>query len=490
VFLSEDEAHSVLHRHKRANSGWFEELKVGNLERECIEEKCSYEEAREVFEHDEKTVQKSCHVMYMQGFVEDKCHSNPCQNNGTCQSHSGYYNCICLNKYHGRNCEHEPDNILKCPYLNGGCEHYCNGSGVQRLCKCAEGYALAEDGQGCVPQELLYLCLNILAVTHPSCTTHFTIMLKQLKMLPHKKTLNWDTAHESQPSGPLSLCLTVQYPCGKVSVVQKSPSSVMDNPDQQRGRIVGGTECTKGHCPWQVCHAFILLQVLLMYGTKGFCGGVILQPKWVITAAHCLELLKVKFLKVVVGEHHTELNEGTEQTIKVVQIIIHEKYVPLTADNDIALLKLQQPIVYSTYVVPICLPEQMFSERELTAIRYSTVSGWGKRSENGPVSIVLQQLEVPRLKSKECIEYSKVNITDNMFCAGYFEGEKDSCKGDSGGPLVTKYKDTWFLTGVVSWGKGCAQPGHYGIYTKVSNYLDWIHKHIAERSVTGNATIT
>ncbi|XP_066562407.1 coagulation factor VII isoform X1 [Amia ocellicauda] len=420
VFLSEDEAHSVLHRHKRANSGWFEELKVGNLERECIEEKCSYEEAREVFEHDEKTRE-----FWETNYVEDKCHSNPCQNNGTCQSHSGYYNCICLNKYHGRNCEHEPDNILKCPYLNGGCEHYCNGSGVQRLCKCAEGYALAEDGQGCVPQ--------------------------------------------------------VQYPCGKVSVVQKSPSSVMDNPDQQRGRIVGGTECTKGHCPWQV---------LLMYGTKGFCGGVILQPKWVITAAHCLELLKVKFLKVVVGEHHTELNEGTEQTIKVVQIIIHEKYVPLTADNDIALLKLQQPIVYSTYVVPICLPEQMFSERELTAIRYSTVSGWGKRSENGPVSIVLQQLEVPRLKSKECIEYSKVNITDNMFCAGYFEGEKDSCKGDSGGPLVTKYKDTWFLTGVVSWGKGCAQPGHYGIYTKVSNYLDWIHKHIAERSVTGNATIT
>ncbi|XP_066562408.1 coagulation factor VII isoform X2 [Amia ocellicauda] len=376
VFLSEDEAHSVLHRHKRANSGWFEELKVGNLERECIEEKCSYEEAREVFEHDEKTRE-----FWETNYVEDKCHSNPCQNNGTCQSHSGYYNCICLNKYHGRNCEHEPDNILKCPYLNGGCEHYCNGSGVQRLCKCAEGYALAEDGQGCVPQGSL-------------------------------DVWNQRVLWRSDPAAEMG------HYCSS---------------------LLGAAE---GQIP-QSCR-----------------------------------------------EHHTELNEGTEQTIKVVQIIIHEKYVPLTADNDIALLKLQQPIVYSTYVVPICLPEQMFSERELTAIRYSTVSGWGKRSENGPVSIVLQQLEVPRLKSKECIEYSKVNITDNMFCAGYFEGEKDSCKGDSGGPLVTKYKDTWFLTGVVSWGKGCAQPGHYGIYTKVSNYLDWIHKHIAERSVTGNATIT
>lgn len=182
------------------------------------------------------------------------------------------------------------------------------------------------------------------------------------------------------------------------------------------------------------------------------------------------------------GEHDIEVDEGTEQVIQVEQMLMHPGYVFKTSDNDIALLRLREPIVYSTYAVPICLPLRDMAERELWAVSKHTVSGWGKRSENGPTSRLLRRLQVPRIRTQECIESSNVTLTSNMFCAGYIEGKMDSCQGDSGGPLVTRYRDTTFLLGIVSWGKGCARPGSYGIYTRVSNYLQWIHE------LTANST--
>lgn len=158
---------------------------------------------------------------------------------------------------------------------------------------------------------------------------------------------------------------------------------------------------------------------------------------------------------------------------------MHENYTSHNANNDIALLRLASPIVYTPYALPACLPIRNLAEHGLWAIRLHTVSGWGRRSENGPTSHILQRLKVPRIPTQQCVEESGVVLTNNMFCAGYIEGRQDSCKGDSGGPLVTKYKKTFFLLGIVSWGKGCARPGNYGIYTRVSNYLQWIHNRTA-----------
>lgn len=173
------------------------------------------------------------------------------------------------------------------------------------------------------------------------------------------------------------------------------------------------------------------------------------------------------------------MEEGTEQTVQVADIIMHQDYAKVNADNDIALLRLATPIVYGVYAVPICMPTRPLAERELWAVRLHTVSGWGRRSENGPTSNLLRRLKVPRIRTQQCTEDSGVALTDNMFCAGYIEGAQDSCKGDSGGPLVTEFRKTAFLLGVVSWGRGCARPGNYGIYTRVSNYLDWIHNKTA-----------
>lgn len=169
------------------------------------------------------------------------------------------------------------------------------------------------------------------------------------------------------------------------------------------------------------------------------------------------------------------MDEGTEQLVQVSEVIMHHDYVPVTADNDIALLRLATPITYTDYAVPLCLPTRPLANLDLWAISMHTVSGWGRRAENGPTSTVLRRLNVPRIRSMDCEKDSGVQLTTNMFCAGYIDGSQDSCKGDSGGPLVTRYKNTSFLLGIVSWGRGCARPGNYGIYTRVSNYLEWIH---------------
>ncbi|KAG9462450.1 hypothetical protein GDO78_014102 [Eleutherodactylus coqui] len=177
------------------------------------------------------------------------------------------------------------------------------------------------------------------------------------------------------------------------------------------------------------------------------------------------------------GDHKISEYEGTEQERKVVQIIIHEKFVGFKThnENDIALLRLNSTVNYTDYIVPLCLPEIQFARKELLHQgSFSVVSGWGRLLEGGATPDTLRRAILPRVTNQECIEKSKLNISVNMFCAGFTDGSKDSCKGDSGGPYATKYKETYYLTGVVSWGLGCARVDSYGVYTRVSRYTDWL----------------
>ncbi|KAM4795950.1 coagulation factor VII [Rhinophrynus dorsalis] len=407
VFLQEKEADSLLRsRIRRANS-WFEELKPGSLERECIEEVCSYEEVREIFQDERRT--KDYWKKYTD---EDQCLSNPCQNGGSCFDHHQSYVCNCVLGYEGRNCETNRNDALQCIYDNGRCEQFCrDNSSTGRQCYCAEGYALGQDGTSCVS--------------------------------------------------------VVDYPCGKIPVLRNVKG---------RSRIVGGEQCPKGECPWQA---------LLIQGSTFICGGTLIAPSWVITAAHCVKQLGQNKLTVVLGEHRIGKAEGTEQERKVSKIIIHEDYVGAknSNDHDIALLKLNNSVNYTDYVVPLCLPEKKFAARQLSSVWFSTVSGWGRLLESGATPEVLRRVQLPRVKTQECIEQTNMNITQNMFCAGYIDGSKDSCKGDSGGPHATEYKDTYFLTGIVSWGLGCAKKDTYGVYTRVSRYTEWIQKHMDDQNL-------
>lgn len=175
------------------------------------------------------------------------------------------------------------------------------------------------------------------------------------------------------------------------------------------------------------------------------------------------------------GEHIRSINEGTEQNRRVSKILIHPLYNHTSKDADIALLHLDRNISLGPYVVPICLPPaQGTFARTLGTVRTSVVSGWGRLSQHGAQPQILQRLEVPRVPLEKCRTHSGLNLTNNMLCAGFQKGGRDACQGDSGGPLVTLYNNTWFLTGIVSWGIGCARSNLYGVYTRVLVFVEWI----------------
>lgn len=159
---------------------------------------------------------------------------------------------------------------------------------------------------------------------------------------------------------------------------------------------------------------------------------------------------------------------------------MHPNYSRSTSDNDIALLRLAQPAILSQTIVPICLPDSGLAERELTQAGQETVvTGWGHRSEaKRNRTFVLNFIKVPVVPQNECINAMHNMISENMLCAGILGDSQDACEGDSGGPMVASFRGTSFLVGLVSWGEGCGRLHNYGVYTKVSRYLDWIHSHI------------
>ncbi|XP_062818565.1 trypsin-3 [Anolis carolinensis] len=226
-------------------------------------------------------------------------------------------------------------------------------------------------------------------------------------------------------------------------------------------KIIGGYECPPHSQPWQV---------FLTYGPGyRWCGASLINERWIISAAHCYK--NPRTLVAHLGEHNTLSEEGTEQHIQVEKAIPHPQYNSRNIDNDFMLIKLAQPVTFNAFVQPI--------EISPTCPIVGTqcvVSGWGNLQTAGvEYPDALQCLDVPILSESTCHAAYPGRITSNMFCAGYTEGGKDSCQGDSGGPLVCNGK----LTGVVSWGIGCAQKGYPGVYAPVCNYKAWIEEVLA-----------
>ena len=171
----------------------------------------------------------------------------------------------------------------------------------------------------------------------------------------------------------------------------------------------------------------------------------------------------------------------------------YTRLVTPTFDNDIALLHLNCCIGFRPYARPVCLP-QAADEHLYQSDVVGTVVGWGgtkkvARGEKVTFSTVQYQVEIPITDYENCTNMDPIGITDNMFCAGDGEGEKDACTGDSGGPFVSrretnnKLKRPFVVTGIVSWGIGCAQKDTYGVYTRVANYVDWIEDKIQTSSI-------
>ncbi|XP_071546091.1 trypsin-1-like isoform X2 [Panulirus ornatus] len=230
-------------------------------------------------------------------------------------------------------------------------------------------------------------------------------------------------------------------------------------------RIVGGVAVRKGELPYLVS-----LQDVRWGAARHFCGGSVYHNSYVITAAHCVVTRDLNVLQVVAGEHDRSKEEGSEQVVRVSEIIVHPHYNHQTYLNDIALLKLSKRLHYTKFVQPIPLAPQRASGQCL-------VSGWGAVQENGDVVDTPQKLEVPIWSEESCRRsYSVEAIHESMMCAGYEEGGKDACHSDSGGPLVCRSSvgGATYLGGIVSWGYGCARPYHPSIYTDLSYFASWV----------------
>ncbi|XP_014640624.1 PREDICTED: ovochymase-2 [Ceratotherium simum simum] len=248
-------------------------------------------------------------------------------------------------------------------------------------------------------------------------------------------------------------------------------------------RIIGGSQVEKGSYPWQVS---------LKRRQKHVCGGTIISPQWVITAAHCVANRNIaSTLNVTAGEHDLDHVEPGEQTLTIETIIIHPYFsTKKPMDYDIALLKMAGTFHFGQFVRPVCLPEP--GER-FEAGFVCTTAGWGRLTENGILSQVLQEVNLPILTQEECVAALltlKKPISGRTFlCTGFPDGGRDACQGDSGGSLMCQNKKgTWTLAGVTSWGLGCGRgwrnnvqkddQGSPGIFTDLSKMLPWIHKHI------------
>lgn len=254
------------------------------------------------------------------------------------------------------------------------------------------------------------------------------------------------------------------------------------------GQIVGGVDADPGEWPWQVFLEAYPNDV--DFFTDQFCGGTLIDPYWVLTAAHCISysnggVVSVDLFRVVAGVHDL-YNPGSYQARNVVKVVRHPKFDRYTLNNDVALLKLASPITLGgsgagkTATIPLADPS-MGNWLGSTA----WVTGWGTNYYQQYYYYrdnILNEVSVPVISNSVCSNKYGGWITGNMLCAGdLVDGGEDSCQGDSGGPLAIDSTGSgdWVLAGVVSWGYGCANKNYPGVYARVSNYKSWIEGQVA-----------
>ncbi|XP_067152489.1 prothrombin isoform X3 [Apteryx mantelli] len=512
VFLDKGQALLLLKRPRRANKGFLEEMLKGNLERECLEETCSHEEAFEALESTVRTDEfwskyQACQGIRKSRTVLDACLEGTCST-GLGQNYQGTIN----HTKSGIECQMWTSKYPHIPKFNTTThpnliENYCrnpdnNTAGpwcytrdptVQReecpIPVCGEERTTVEftprvkppaSAQPCEQEKgMLYTGTLSVTVSGAKCLPWNSEKAKEVlqgkTIITEVKLLeNYCRNPDADDEGVW--CITDEPPnfeycdlhycdssledgneeleaisgrtllpqgfktffdektfgsgeadCGirplfeKKNIQDKSEEEVMKSYD--RKRIVHGEDAEVGSSPWQVMLYKKSPQELL-------CGASLISDSWVLTAAHCLyyppwgKNLTTNDILVRIGKHIRAKYEKNKEKIALLDnIIIHPKYNwKDNMDRDIALMHLKRPVTFSDYIHPVCLPTKEVVQRLMLADYKGRVTGWGNLRETWGTGLsnlptVLQQLNIPIVDQSTCRASTRIQVTDNMFCA-------------------------------------------------------------------------
>uniref|UniRef100_A0A452GMF1 Peptidase S1 domain-containing protein n=1 Tax=Gopherus agassizii TaxID=38772 RepID=A0A452GMF1_9SAUR len=206
-----------------------------------------------------------------------------------------------------------------------------------------------------------------------------------------------------------------------------SSAQLQSPPPGSTDRIVAGEDAPLGAWPWQVS---------LQYENRHVCGATLINSEWVLSAAHCFpKHMELSRYRAVLGSHQLSIPEPGSLQLPLSRTVGHALYSGEGSSGDIALVQLGRPVTFTWQVLPACLPDAGLGGAQ----------GWAGRGCGSGLRLVSPIL---------------------------------SPQGDSGGPLVCQKAGLWFVTGVISWGEGCALPNRPGVYIRVGAYLDWIGQHV------------
>nr|XP_046255134.1 complement C1r subcomponent-like [Scatophagus argus] len=280
----------------------------------------------------------------------------------------------------------------------------------------------------------------------------------------------WRSKHNVTPT-----CIPV---CGKpIKLISAYQGTVVDSDGPEN------TIPPYHPIPW---HVFLSID------GKG-AGGMVIADRWIMTAAHVLvneDTTSNSSIQIYIGG--TVIENLLSSPVYAASVHIHPEYnnhLGSDYNNDIALIKLQDPVTFNASIMPICLPT---GDATYVTDMIGLVSGFTIRETDNQWILTnkLKYVHLLVVEQETCSnsvnKLKKTNnnlpsLTNNMFCAGVPEGGKDSCHGDSGSALALKDGRRFWAAGIVSWGVSCGQQGTYRVYTRVANYMDWINKTMQEK---------